>query len=271
MNTVRSGDGTTIAYETSGRGAPLILVDGALCHREMGPCRPLAERLAEHFTVITYDRRGRGGSSDTLPYETAREVEDIAALVGAAGGEAYVCGISSGGALALAAAARVKGIRKVAVYEAPFIVDADHPALATDHWALIADSVASARPGEAVKTFMRMVGAPGFFVLAMRLTPTWRKLSAVAHTLPYDGALVAPYQRGEPLRPDAWRAVTAPTLVVDGGKSPPWMRNGMRALADALPNAQRRTLPGQNHMVKRDALAPVLVEFFASAPARLTT
>src|SRR5918997_6060525 len=93
---VRSADGTIIAYDRIGRGVPVIVVDAALCRRGVGPSGALAERLASHFTVITYDRRGRGESGDTPPHAVEREVEDIAALLREVGGSACLWGTSSG-------------------------------------------------------------------------------------------------------------------------------------------------------------------------------
>ena len=129
MPSVFSKDGTRIAFDREGQGPPLILVDGAMCYRDSGPARPLAKLLKPQFTVITYDRRGRGESTDTAPYSVEREVEDIDALIQEAGGSAYVYGISSGAALAMEAGTRLPGIRKLALYEAPFIVDATHSPL----------------------------------------------------------------------------------------------------------------------------------------------
>jgi pimeloyl-ACP methyl ester carboxylesterase len=258
--TVRSKDGTAIAFDRIGHGSPVILVDGALCSRAMGPSRPLAELLAQHFHVITYDRRGRGGSGDTAPYAVDREVEDIEALVNEAGGTAFVWGVSSGGALALEAASRIAGIRKLAVYEAPFIVDDSRPPVSI--WGRISEAVAAGRRGDAVKIFMKAVEVPAVFIALMRVMPVWSKLKAVAHTLPYDGAIVQDNQRGKPLPARRWASVTIPTLVLDGGKSPVWMRHGMRSLATVLPNARYLTLDGQTHMVKANAHAPALVEFF---------
>ena len=120
MSTVTSKDGTKIAYEKKGQGPALILVDGALCYRAFGPMQSLAELLAPNFTVYTYDRRGRGESSNGKPYSLEREVEDLDALVKAAGGSAYVYGISSGACLALEAALRLgMEISKLAMYEPP--------------------------------------------------------------------------------------------------------------------------------------------------------
>jgi len=260
---VKSKDGTTIAYETTGSGPPLVLVDGALCYRNCGPSRPLAEQLAGHFTVITYDRRGRGESGDGGPYAVEREVEDLEALIEAAGGSAHVYGISSGGALALEAAKRDIGIDRLAVYEAPFIVDDSRPPIDSDYVPRLNGFLVAERAGDAVRLFMRQVGVPAFFVKLMRFMPAWKKLKGVAHTLPYDAAVMQGTQDGRPLPAGRWSDVTVPTLVVAGGKSDSWMHHGQRALADALPNVRLEKLEGQNHMVRPKALAPMLTEFFA--------
>jgi len=260
---VFSKDGTAIAFDRIGNGPPVILVDGALCYRGMGQSGQLAELLAQHFTVFTYDRRGRGDSGDTAPYAVEREVEDIAALLSEAGGAAFVWGMSSGAVLALAAANRLSGIKKLALYEAPFIVDDTRPTT-EDDWVQIGEAVAADRRSEAVKLFLKSVGVPTLFMALMRLMPMWSKLKAIAHTLPYDGAIVEDNQRGKPLPPSRWASVTVPALVMDGGNSPAWMLHANRTLASVLPNAQYRTLEGQTHLLKPTAHAPTLVEFFKS-------
>ena len=259
--TVFSKDGTAIAFNRIGHGAPVILVDAALCYRGMGQSGRLAELLAPHFTVFTYDRRGRGESGDTAPYAVEREVEDIAALLTEAGGSAYLWGMSSGAVLALEASSRLSGITKLALYEAPFIVD-DSRSTTENQWVGIGEAVAAHRRGAAVRLFLQAVGVPGFFIALMRLSPIWPKLKAIAHTLPYDGALVQDNQRGRPLSAERWASATLPTMVMDGGKSPQWMRHGNRALALVLPTAHYRTLDGQTHMLKPKAHAPTLVAFF---------
>ena len=263
MPTVRSADGTPIAYETTGRGPALILVDGALCYRASGPSRPMAARLAERFTVLAYDRRGRGESGDTAPYALEREVEDLEALLGAAGGSASVLGFSSGAALALEAAHRGLPIERLVLYEPPFIVDDTRPPLPADFVPHLASLLAAERRAEAVQLFLKVVGMPAFLVGLMRFFPGWSRLKGVAHTLPYDFAFVEAHQRGRPLPAGRW-SPRVPTLVAVGGKSPAWMRNAMRELAEVLPGAEHRTLDGQTHMVKPRALAPVLTEFLAS-------
>lgn len=258
---VFSKDGTAIAFDRIGYGPPVILIDGALCYRGMGQSGQLAELLAPHFTVFTYDRRGRGTSGDTAPYAVEREVEDIAALLGEAGGAAFVWGTSSGAVLALEAANRLSAIKKLALYEVPFIVDDTRPTT-EDDWVQIGAAVAADRRSEAVKLFLKSVGVPGFFMTLMQLMPMWSKLKAIAHTLPYDGAVVRDNQRGKPLPATRWASVTIPALVMDGGNSSAWMRHANRSLASVLPNAQYRTLQGQTHMLKPKVHAPILVEFF---------
>jgi pimeloyl-ACP methyl ester carboxylesterase len=258
---VLSKDSTAIAFDRLGHGSPVILVDGALCYRGMGQTGQLAKLLAHHFTVFTYDRRGRGDSGDTAPYAVEREVDDIAALLSEAGGAAFVWGTSSGAVLALEAANRLAGIKKLALYEAPFIVD-DTRSTTEGDWIAIGDAIAADRRSDAVKLFLKSVGAPGFFIALMRLMPVWSKLEAVAHTLPYDGAIVRDNQRGKPLSAGCWASVTVPTLVMDGGKSPAWMRRANQSLAIILSNAKYRTLQGETHMLKPKAHAPILVEFF---------
>jgi pimeloyl-ACP methyl ester carboxylesterase len=265
MSTVRSADGTTIAYTRAGQGPPLILVDGALCSRSFGPMPKLAAQLTEHFTVYTYDRRGRGDSGDTAPYEPDREVEDLEALVALAGEQVFVHGTSSGAALALEAAKHIRSITKLAVYEPPFIVDDTRPPMPEDWLPRLKALVAGGQRGDAVKMFMRFVGTPAIVTAVMPLTPVWGKLKAVAPTLPYDIAILADHQRGIALTQAEWAAIKVPTLVAAGGKSPAWMTNGTRALASALPDATYRTLPGQNHMVKAQAIAPALTEFFTAS------
>ena len=262
MPKVYSTDGTPIAFDRSGNGPPLILVDGALCYRASGPMKPLAALLAPHFTVFTYDRRGRGESGNTTPYAIEREVEDIDALIREAGGSAFVYGISSGAALALEAASHGLAIRKLALYEAPFIVDDSRPPVTPEFLAQLDELVAADRRADAVKEFMKLVGVPGIFIALMRVMPAWSKLKGVAHTVVYDLKITRNNQRGKPLQANGWASIAAPTLVVAGGKSPAWIRNAMHALAEVVPNARHRTLEGQTHMVKAKSLAPVLVDFF---------
>ncbi len=264
MSTVISRDGTAIAFERRGCGPPLVLVDGALCSRAFGPMPKLAPLLAARFSVYMYDRRGRGDSTDTKPYARQREVEDLEALIGEAGGSAFVLGLSSGAALALEAAASGLAIEKLAVYEPPYMVTpADSARHATaDHQAQLERLLAAGRRGDAVKYFMRdMVGVPAIFVLLMRFMPSvWSKLEDAASTLPYDASIMGNFS----LPQRRLAAIRTPTLVIGGGKSESRLQAAVAATADAVPNARRQTLKGQTHNVKPEVLTPVLLDFFAA-------
>lgn len=261
MNTVTSKDGTTIAFDQSGQGSAVILVDGALQYRAFAQgMTELADLLAQHFTVIHYDRRGRGDSTDTQPYALAREIEDIEALIDAAGGSACVYGISSGAALAMEAAIALPDrVKKLAMYEAPYNDDNHSRQAWKEYRQKLNDLVAAGRGGDAVALFMMLVGAPADQVEGMRQHPMWPLWEAVGLTLAYDAAAM-----GEDASVPAGRAarVTMPTLVVVGSESYPFMHDTAKALAKAIPHAQYRTLEGQTHEVASEALAPVLIEFF---------
>jgi pimeloyl-ACP methyl ester carboxylesterase len=262
MHTVTSRDGTKIAYDKQGSGPPVILVNGALAGREAGS--DIAKRLAGRFTVYSYDRRGRGDSGDTQPFDVEREIEDIAALIEAAGGTVYLAGFSSGAALALEAASALgPKVDKLALYEAPY----DESAGAADKWrtyrAEQAGLLDAGRRGEAVLHHMKFVGIPDAAVAEMKTTPAWAGMEAMAPTLPYDVAAIGD-DRSVPVERAA--KVRAKVLVMDGGASRetmPFMRASADTIAQAVPNARRLTLDGQGHNARPDAIAPVLIAFFS--------
>jgi pimeloyl-ACP methyl ester carboxylesterase len=259
MNKVQSKDGTTVAFDRLGDGPPIILVGGGSTDRSANA--PLAALLASHFTVINYDRRGRGDSGDTLPYAVEREVEDIRALIDEAGGSAFVYGTSSGGALALEVAASGLDITKLALWEPPFVLD-ESLRPPPDTARTYTELVSAGRRGDAVEFFMtKVVGLPPEFVVHARTQPFWQAQEALAHTLAYDATIMGDYS----LPVERAASVTAPTLVIAGGASFPFMRETARALADVLPDGQHRTLEGEEHNVAPVALVPLLVEFFASS------
>ncbi len=268
MRTVTSADGTRIAFDQQGDGPAVILVDGALCSRGLGPMPELAGALAEHFTVVHYDRRGRGDSTDEAPpgsFESKRELEDLAALVEATGGSASLVGMSSGGALAIEAAGRLAGIDRVIAYEVPYITDPDRT-LPADYGPRLRALVADDRRSDAVRLFLRTVGMPGPLVQLMRMTPPFAKLKRVAHTLPYDAELLIEALGPERRLPrDRWATITASVAVVAGAMSPATMRDANADLARVL-GAEHRELEGQNHMVKGKAIAPALIDLLR-APA----
>jgi pimeloyl-ACP methyl ester carboxylesterase len=261
-NFVTSKDGTKIAYDKVGKGPALVLVVGALADRQ--GAAELAGLLAPHFTVYSYDRRGRGGSGDVKPYSVAREVEDLEALIEAAGGSAYVYGKSSGAALSLQAAASLGNkIPKLALYEAPY----SELEGAAQEWKALRSKVdgllAADRRSEAVSEFLEFTGAPKVAIVGMKLTPAWKGMVAMAPTLAYDNAVVGD-DRSVPVKTAA--KVKAKTLVMDGGdsqKSMPFMRPTADKIAQAIPNAERRTLEGQSHDVDPKVLTAALVKFFS--------
>jgi pimeloyl-ACP methyl ester carboxylesterase len=259
MNKVISKDGTEIAYEKSGEGPALLLVDGALCYRSFGPMRELAKLLSSHFTVYAYDRRGRGDSSNSKPYAVEREVEDIDALIGEAGGSAFVYGISSGGCLALEAAAKLGDkIKKLAIYEPPYNSDSTARKEWMEYRKQLAESLAANRRGDAVVLFMKLVSTPAEMIEGMRNSPVWPMFEAVAPTLEYDAAAMG-NDRSVPVKRAA--DVLSPSLVINGTVIP-FMLDTATALTKAIPHAQHRTLEGQPHDVDLKVLAPMLIEFF---------
>ncbi|MGW7258263.1 alpha/beta fold hydrolase [Streptomyces sp. NPDC054834] len=253
-----SGDGTRIAYETTGRGPAVILVSGAMSTGHT--MAPLAQRLADRFQAVVYDRRGRGGSGDTAPYAVEREVEDIAALIEAVGGEAAVYGMSSGGALALRAAESGLPVRRVAVYEAPFAVDEAGVKERAEYTRNLGEALAQGRRGDAVELFLRLTGLAEAVIQGARQSPMWADMEAIAPTLAYDDAVM-----GDSTIPrDRLASLAVPLLAVAGGASPDWLREATRTVAEAAPEGTYRVLDDQTHVVDPDVLAPVLAEFFTA-------
>jgi pimeloyl-ACP methyl ester carboxylesterase len=253
-NGITSRDGTSIAFQRSGAGPALITVDPAGSYRDFRPQRPPVERLAAHFTVYLYDRRGRGDSTDTPPYAIEREVEDLAALIAEAGGSAYVYGTSSGGVLALHAAASGLAVPKLALFEPP-IQPTETPAGKTDFTTELAKLVAAGRRRDAVEFFHRGIGVRQE-VMTQTTPEVWAALEAVAHTLVYDCKL------SDATSLQLLRSVTVPTLVLNSQGSGEELTGMSAAVVGALPNRTHRSLPGGWHGVPDEALAPVLIEFF---------
>jgi pimeloyl-ACP methyl ester carboxylesterase len=259
MSTVNSKDGTIIAFDESGRGPAVIMIGGAMVQRAMDVS---ATQLPQHFRVFNYDRRGRGGSSDTQPFAVEREIEDIEALINEAGGSAFLFGISSGAALALQATLKLGSkVKKLAMYEVPYNDDPAAQQAWKDYRKQLNTLLAQGRNGDAVGLFLMFVGVPADEVEGMRGRPVWPTLEAVAPTLAYDAATLGedasvPFEQAS--------RVTVPTLVMNGSASPPFMYSTAVALAGAMPHGKHLTLEGQIHDVSAEAIAPVLVDFFTS-------
>jgi pimeloyl-ACP methyl ester carboxylesterase len=263
MNTVTSDDGTGIAYERFGEGPPVILVGGATTDKAM--TRPLAEELAGNFTVINYDRRGRGDSGDTPPYAVEREVEDIAALISEAGGSASLYGHSSGAVLALHAAARGLPVARLVMHEPPFAPDREEERrISREYGEELRTILAEGRRGDAAALFMTTAGMPEEAVQAMRGESWWTRMEAVAPTLLYDSEVMGDISREGTIPTGLLGAVGAPTLVLCGGASPGWMIDVGRQVAEGVPDGRVDVLEGQEHVVPPEILAPVLEEFFAT-------
>ena len=256
MENVRSKDGTTIGFDRLGEGSPVILVSGGSTDRMVNA--PVAGHLATQFTTFNYDRRGRGDSGDTLPYAIEREIEDLDAVIAAAGGSAYVYGTSSGGALALEAAASGLAIDKLALWEPPFIPEG-FPRPPEDQVEQYERMVAEGRRGDAVEFFMaKVVGMPPEFVAQARTAPFWAGQEAIAHTLAYDARIMGDYS----LPTERAALVKAPTLVI-AGTAIPWMGQTAEALAAAVPDGHARVLEGQTHDVDPAVIAEAVQEFFS--------
>jgi pimeloyl-ACP methyl ester carboxylesterase len=265
MKTVTSKDGTKIAFDQIGNGPAVVLVDSALASREI--CAKLAGMLAKDFTVINYDRRGRGDSTDTQPYAVQREVEDIETLIDETGGSAFIFGSSSGAVLALEAASKLPTkVKKQALYEPPFIIDDSRAPMPEGFLEQVKAALAQGKRTDALKLFFSTaMGIPGFFVFIMRLMPSWSTSQAVAHTLPYDLAIMGDTQQGKPLSKTRWAAANMPTLVLTGGKSEAFFHKAGDALAEVLPNAEHKILKDQHHgsaVMSPDVIASEMTQFF---------
>ncbi len=251
METVHSADGTEIAFDRSGEGPPLVLVGGAF--QDRSSMKTLGMGLQDAFTVYEYDRRGRGNSGNTPPYAVEREVEDLAAVIEAGGEPAFTFGQSSGGALALEAAARAVPIRALVVNEPPFT---DGPT--TEFAEHLEKLVEDGQQAEGAAAFLELSGTPPTVVAEMRAAPSWLRMEAFAPTLSHEIRLC----NNGVVPTDRLTQVSAGALVLAGGESPSWAHQGARAIADAVPKGHARVLEGQGHRVADDVLIPVLKEFF---------
>ncbi len=251
MSRIRSSDGTRIAFTARGEGPALVLVGGAL--DDGAENEPLARELSSSFTVVNYARRGRGGSGDTPPYAVAREIEDLAALITTVGGEASVFAVSSGGPLALEAAAADVPITRLALYDVPYAVAAHDVARWRDYRAVLSD----ADPERALELFMRLAGSPEPAIEEARRSEMWPGLLALAPTLAYDAACL-----GDGAPPvERLAKVVQPTLVISGADSGPFFAAAADAVAAALPAASRLTLAGSGHVADPIELARHLERF----------
>lgn len=263
MAHVISADGTSIGYETHGSGPTLILVSGATQYRAIDDVTPqLAALLADAYTVVICDRRGRGESGNATPYAVAREIEDIEVLIDALGAPAMLVGGSSGAVLAIEAAAALGAkVTKVVAYEPPF-----NPAQTADEaWAEVSQQEAFAAKGDgagAMEAFMGSVGLPPEHLEGLKASPAWPAFAAVGHTIAHDFRIITEARFGGGFE-TRWSKVSQPVLIADGDASFPFMAAGAEMAAKALPNVTRKTLAGQDHGPKPEVYAPLIREFLA--------
>jgi pimeloyl-ACP methyl ester carboxylesterase len=258
MTYVTSKDGTKIDYETLGSGPPLVLVWGAMGALDSPFTKAMRDELAKSFTIYDYDRCGRGKSGDRKPYAIAHEIEDLRAVCAAAGGNPFVWATSSGAALALEAAAAGVPMHMLAAHEPPYMVGEHAETYDKDYERNVTKLIAEGKRSEAVSAFMRMVGVPAPMVWVMRLMPFWKKALVVAHTLPYDAAVMNGFTPPE----KRLRDIRVPTVVLFGSSTPAKLKAGAAEVARLVPGAKLKELPKQNHGVKPAALRPALVEIF---------
>ena len=257
MEMTESADGTGIAFERSGRGPSLVLVAGAFCDRIS--THPLAEMLVADLTVFEYDRRGRGMSGDAPDYAVEREIEDLGAVIDAAGGAAMVYGHSSGAALAVDAAAHGAAISKLAVYEPPYATTPTDKAANRDLLVQLKDAIDHGRREDAAELHLAGSGMPGEVIEMIKASPGWPTMVALAHTLAYDRAIT-----GRGIRQDLFAGIEAPTLVLCGDESPDYLQQGAAATASAIAGARSEIVQGQGHNGAPEVLAPRLTAWFSS-------
>lgn len=263
MNTVTSRDGTKIVYDKKGNGPALIFVTGAICHRRFGPVEKDVKILAEKFTVYTYDRRGRGDSGDTLPYQTDRELEDLEALIDAIGAPVFLYGHSSGAVIAFEASMKFPGkVKAAALYEAPYAPNGQEQQKSAALASTLRRLIEEKQYGPALKTFLSDIGMPKLFIFLLPLMPGWGRMKALAPTLLYDMALTSG-------RPPVDRAakLPVPTLVLYGEKTAYDFKSVSEQLSAVLPEAELKCMKGQDHMVDTKQLLPLFENFFAGVKA----
>jgi hypothetical protein len=256
MPTTTSKDGTVIDYDQLGDGPPVVLICAGPVDRNSNG--ELAGLLANTCTVYNYDRRGRGQSGDTLPYSLEREYEDLAAVIEAAGGQATVFGNSGGAMLAIKAVLAGVPAAKLVFWEPPYVLPGTRSPVPADYRQQQEALLAEGRHGDMIELFLvDAVGMPAEMVAGMRQAPFWAFMEPTAPALVYDAILA-----GDFTMPADAAAVSAPTLVLDGGTTP-WLTTSADTVAATLPNAQRQTLAGQPHNFAAEALAPALAAFVA--------
>ncbi|MEV0298960.1 alpha/beta hydrolase [Nocardia sp. NPDC050710] len=256
MEIAVSKDGTRLAYDVVGAGPALVYITGATCFRKFRPILGDVKVFGTKFSVYNYDRRGRGDSGDTAPYAVERELEDIEAIIDAAGGKAHLYGHSSGAVLALEAALRMPDkVDRVVIYDAPYVHDETERRSYRELAEKVAGLLSDEQNGRALKVFLRGIGMPAPFVALLPAFPGWKSMKALAPTLRYDIGLT---EEVPPL--DRLAKIDVPVCISVGAKNPVGLHHVAEQLAKTIPHSTHRVIDGQDHMVSAKVLLPVLEE-----------
>jgi pimeloyl-ACP methyl ester carboxylesterase len=266
METVASADSTTIAFDRLGEGETMILVPGAMVNRARS--REICERFAENFEVLNYDRRGRGDSGDADTYAVEREIEDLAALIEAAGGSALVYAHSSGAALGLQAAAAGLPMTRLVAHEAPYRPANEAERAASREYAeTLATLLGEGRRGDAVELFMSMTGMPAEMIVHARRDPSWAGMEDLAPTLAYDSEVMGSISHGTALPEGLLDQIAIPVLALYGSLTGERMKDNATQIAAGVEQGTVLCLEGQHHMVVPDVIVPVVTEYFRAGAA----
>lgn len=257
MMQVSSKDGSKIAYDSLGSGPLLVYITGAICHRNFKPVLDDAKFFSQDFTVINYDRRGRGDSQDIQPYSLQKEIDDIEALIDAVGTKVNLYGHSSGAVLALEAGLRLANkIDKIFIYDPAYVAEeaekANYVHMSREVNALLAKKEYS----QALRSFLTGIGMPKFFVFLLPIMPGWKKLKALAPTLAYDLELTKdepPYK--------LLGGLSVPITIAYGQKSPSSMKAVSKGIHAVVSGSQLIEVPEQDHMVSAKVLLPLFKKF----------
>jgi Predicted acyl esterases len=257
---VTSRDGTRIAFDRVGSGPAVILIGGAMQFRGFDPNTvAMAELLAAHgFTVVNYDRRGRGESAAAPSFTLNDDIADLAALIDAAGGSAALYGSSSGSSIALAAAAAGLPVTALALWETPL-----GPENGTDGAAFHAGLRERVDAGDdegAVEYYMKDM--PPEWLAGAKAGPGWPIMVGIAPSLSADAESLARAQSAP--RSELWASVTQPITAIIGSSTLPIMDAAADSIVASAPNARKLVIPGANHGWEPQVMADTLAEIFAA-------
>lgn len=256
-NATVSRDGTRIAYAKTGSGELVIAVFGATCFKDFLPVKSDVKTLSKYFTVINYDRRGRGGSLQHSSWSLQKEIEDIDALIDDNGGSAYIYGHSSGAVIALEAAVTLENkIKGVMIYDASYVSSQTEKETYNSTKVTVENLLKSRQNAKAIKTFLTEIGMPKMSAILLPLIPGWKTMKRLAPTLMYDITLT------ENLPPlERLQRISVPVLILAGDKNPESIMKVYSHIVDTIPNNQHHILVGRDHMASMKYLVPYMQKF----------